>query len=247
MRLSVVLATFNEEQNLARCLAAVKGWAGEIIVVDGTSTDKTVAIAEKYGAKVTVTDNPPIFHLNKQKAIEQARGDWILQLDADEVVTPDLKKEIDSVLAADPPENGFWLPRSNFFLGKFLKKGGAYPDYTLRLYRRGKGRLPCKSVHEQAEVTGKTGYLKHDLLHYANETFYRYLEHFNRYTDLWAETVSGGFLANMLVRPLFDSRQGFFTIYFRHLGFLDGFPGFIWALFSSLNFPIAYFKSREKL
>src|SRR3989344_3749890 len=152
INLSVVLAVRNEEQNLSRCLQAVQNWPGEIVIVDGGSTDKTLEIARRFKARITVTTNPPIFHINKQKAIDMARGDWVLQLDADEVVTEKLRREIDQVVAKNPLENGFWIPRKNFFLGKFLTKGGAYPDYTMRLYRRGKGRLPCKSVHEQAVV-----------------------------------------------------------------------------------------------
>lgn len=245
MKLSVVLATFNEEQNLDRCLKAVYKWADEIVIVDGSSSDKTVAIAKKYHAAVIVTNNPPIFHINKQKAIDAAKGDWVFQLDADEVVTPELKKEIDSVIARNPIENGFWVPRKNWFLGKFLTKGGAYPDYTMRLYRNGKGRLPCKSVHEQAKIEGKVGYLKNPMLHFADPTFGRYIERFNRYTDLWARSVTGGLFSNLVWKPLFDDNQGFLSIYFRHLGFLDGFPGFIWAFFSALNFPIAYFKSLD--
>lgn len=245
MRISVVLAVRNEAQNIDRCLKAVFNWADEIVVVDGSSSDKTVDFAKKYKAIIAVTVNPPIFHINKQKAINMARGDWILQLDADEVATEQLKKEIDRIIAQNPLENGFWIPRKNFFLGKFLTKGGAYPDYTMRLYRRGKGSLPCKSVHEQAEVEGKTGYLKNPMLHYADPTFTRYLERFNRYTDLWAKEIEGGIITNLIWKPLFDRNQGFMTIYFRHLGFLDGFQGFVWALFSALNFPVAFFKSVE--
>lgn len=229
-----------------RCLESVKGLAEEIVIVDGGSTDRTPEIAKKFGAKVFVKDNPPIFHINKQRANDLASGEWVLQLDADEVVSPQLKKEIKDTINGNPAENGFWIPRANFFLGKFLTKGGTYPDYTLRLYRKSYGRLPCKSVHEQAEVKGEIGYLKNDLRHYADQTFGRYLFRFNRYTDLEAKTVSGGFVANVFIKPLIDRRQGFLTIYFRHLGFLDGFPGFVWALFSALHFPIAYFKSLEK-
>ena len=127
-----------------------------------------------------------------------------------------------------------------------MKKGGTYPDYTLRLYRNGEGKLPCKSVHEQAEVEGKVGFLKNDLLHFADESFERYISRWNRYTDLQAKGVKGGFITNIFIKPLFDSLQGFITIYFRHLGFLDGLPGFIWALFSALTIPISYFKSKER-
>lgn len=244
MRLSVTLAVYNEGKYLSHCLDSIKNIADEIVIVDGTSTDNTVAIAKKYNAKVLITSNPANFHINKRKANDSATGDWILQLDADEVVSPDLKDEIMTVVKSNPMENGFWIPRSNYFLGRFLKKGGTYPDYTLRLYRRGKGNLPAKDVHEQAVVAGATGYLKHDLLHYSNKTFGEYIEkRFNRYTDIMARKITGGFFLNVVWRPLFDANQGFLSIYFRHLGFLDGFPGYVWALFSALHFPIAYFKS----
>lgn len=243
-KLSVTLAVYNEERFLARTLEAVKGIADEIIIVDGQSTDKTVAIAKKFGAKVISKPNNHLnFHINKKIANDAATGEWILQLDADEVVSEALAKEIEKTINSNPEENGFWIPRANYFLGKFLRKGGVYPDYTLRLYRNGKGNLPAKSVHEQATVEGKVGYLKNDLLHYSNPTFGEYIDkRFNHYTDIMATEITGGMFSNVFWKPLFDSRQGFLIIYFRHLGVLDGFPGFVWALFSSLHLPIAYFK-----
>ncbi len=245
MTLTVTLAVFNEEKFLEKCLSSIKDIADEIIIVDGGSTDKTVQIAKKFKAKVFSVPNDPInFHKQKKLANSKAKGDWILQLDADELVSPKLSAEIKQTLESNPPENGFWIPRANFFLGRFLKKGGAYPDETLRLYRNGKGDLAAKNVHEQATVEGKVGHLKNDLLHYSNPTFGDYIEkRFNRYTDVMAKDIKGGFIRNIIWNPLFDSRQGFLVIYFRHLGFLDGFPGFVWALFSALHYPIAYFKS----
>ena len=169
MKLSVVLATYNEEKNLPACLESVAGWCSEIVVIDGSSRDHTIDIAQKFGARVTVTDNPPIFHINKQKAIDLARGEWILQLDADERVSRELKTEIDAAIK-NPDIDGYWLPRKNYFLGRFLTKGGQYPDYTLRLYRKGKGRLPLKDVHEQAIVLGEVGYLKNPLIRACHST-----------------------------------------------------------------------------
>ena len=127
--LSVVLAVFNEEKNLAACLESFKDIADEIVVVDGTSTDKTVEIAKKFGARVKVTTNKPNFHINKQMAIDMAKSDWILQMDADEHVSEEMKKEIRDILENDSKEyNGYWMPRKNWFLGRFLLKGGQYPD-----------------------------------------------------------------------------------------------------------------------
>lgn len=248
--ISVAIATYNEEDNLAECIKSIRSLAMEIIVVDGSSTDNTVKIAKKLGAKVLVTTNPPIFHINKQKAIDMCKGDWILQLDADERVTPELATEMMSVLK-ETDCNGFWLPRSNFFLGTYLRKGGQYPDYTLRLYRRGHGYLPCKSVHEQACVNGKTCYLKNDLLHIADPNFSRYLLRFDRYTTLIAnELVEDRVLLNLpnsLSYLLIKPAWWFLLTFFRHKGFVDGFPGFVFSLFSAFRFPVAYIKYWERV
>jgi glycosyltransferase involved in cell wall biosynthesis len=173
-KLSVALAVFNEEKNIERCIRSVKDFADEIIIVDGTSTDKTVELAKKYTSYITITSNPSNFHINKQKALDLCTGEWILQLDADEVVTSSLSKEIQKVMQEND-NNGYWIPRKNFFLGRFLMKGGQYPDYTLRLYRNGKAYLPQKDVHEQAVIIGKVGYLHEALLHYPYENFSFYL------------------------------------------------------------------------
>lgn len=245
-KISVVLAVYNEEDNLFSCLKSVQNFADEIVVVDGSSTDKTVKIAKEFNAKIISSDNPPNFHINKNIAIDAASKEWILQLDADEVVTKELAKEIKQVVSKGSQVSGFWIPRKNLFLGKFLTKGGQYPDYTLRLYKKGKGRLPEKDVHEQAVVEGRAEYLKNDLLHLRDKNFSIYTERFNRYTDFLANQLrQGGFTNNIfsftdyvLIKPLF----WFISSYIRHRGYVDGFPGFIFALFSALRFPIAYFK-----
>ena len=250
IKLSVVLAVFNEEKNLARCLESVKSLADEIVIVDGQSTDQTPAIAGKFKARVISTPNLPNFHVMKNMAIDAAKGDWILQLDADEPVTPELATEIQKVISSPDALDGYWVPRKNYFLGRFLTKGGQYPDYTLRLYRRGKGRLPAQSVHEQATVDGQVGFLTHDLLHYGTPDFENYLLRFNRYTSLTATQMAAdgvplntfSFLKYLLVKPI----SIFFSIYFRHLGLVDGFPGFVFALYSGLHYPVAYIKHWQK-
>lgn len=248
-KISVAIATFNEEENIGKCLKSVTDWVDEIVIVDGVSTDKTVDVAKKFNAKIIITDNPPIFHINKQKAIDACNSEWILQLDADEVVIEELKKEIIKVINLTP-NNGYWIPRKNFFLGKFLSKGGQYPDYSLRLYRRGKGRLPCKSVHEQVEVEGKVDYLKNPLLHYSYPDFSHYLLHFKRYTDIFADELREQnmkinllqTLNYLLIKPI----SWFLSTYLRHKGFVDGFAGFVFSFFSALRFPIAYIKYIKK-
>ncbi len=249
--LSVVLATYNEEKNLPACLDSVKDIADEIVIVDGTSKDKTVEIAKKYGARVKITTNKANFHINKQIAIDMATKDWILQLDADEHVSEEQKKEIKEVLDKKNNEfNGYWMPRKNWFLGRFLMKGGQYPDYTLRLYKKGKGRLPQKDVHEQAEVEGKAGYLKEALLHYPYRDFSTYLMKWNKYNNLSASQIKEKLkkknfsirilygIGYLFVKPVY----WFLSTYIRHKGFMDLWPGFIFSLFSSLRFPVSYIK-----
>lgn len=248
--ISMAMATFNEEANIRRNLDAVHDWVDEIIIVDESSTDSTVDIAKKYSkAKITKTLHEPIFHVTKQKAIDACNSDWILQLDTDEVVTPELRDEILKIVASNPPENGFWINRQNFFLGKFLKKGGIYPDPTIRLYRNGKGKLPCKDVHEQAVIDGTVGQLKNDLLHYSDPSFSRYLMRSDRYTSLLATELRDknvkinfiNFVSYFILKPIY----WFSLSYFRHRGYIDGFPGFVFAYYSSLRFPAAYTKLYE--
>lgn len=246
--LSVVLATFNEEKNIVDCLQSVKGLADEIIIVDGNSSDNTVEIAQKMGAKVEKAKNLPLFHINKQKAIDMATKDWVLQLDADERVTPELAKEIKRVIFdKDGDKNGYWIPRKNWYLGRFLMKGGQYPDYTMRLYKRGKGRLPQKDVHEQAVVEGNVGYLENPLVHIADPNFKRYLTRWNRYTRLIANKDIKKenkynpvtWVKYLVILPLW----WFLITYIRHKGFMDLWQGFVFSFFSSLRFPVAFLKS----
>ncbi len=282
MKLSVVLATFNEEKNIGDCLASVKDIADEIIIVDGTSSDKTVEIAKTYGAKITVTDNPPIFHINKQKALDQASFPWILQMDADERVSKALAQEIKKVITMTDEElhdyqkqlkkrdlflrhqalveardgkignadtdtyAAFFLPRKNYFLGRYLKYGGVYPDGVIRIVRKGKAHFPCKDVHEQIAVDGKVGWLENDLYHIDSPTFEKYLMRWNRYTTLFAKEHkerNSGFspmtiLKEMIIFPI----MWFFMTYVRHKGFLDSWQGLVFSFFSSLRFPVSYLK-----
>ena len=244
--LSVAIAVYNEEEKLAGCLSSVKGLADEIVVVDGGSTDRTVVIARGFGAKIAETDNPPVFHINKEKALSACRGAWILQLDADEVVTDALKEEIVTLIAESPKENGWYIPRKNFFLGHWMRKGGQYPDYVIRLVRRGKAHFPSKRVHEQIAVDGYTGYLKEPLLHNTFNSVAEYWKKARSYISLSAaemkerklpKNMANYFYYNS-IKPLFI----FFLLFLRHKGFMDGYVGFLFALFSALQYPLAYAK-----
>ena len=248
--LSIVLATYNEEENIGGCLQSIQRLATEIIVVDGSSQDKTREIAKKLGAKVFKVSNKPIFHLNKQLAVDKASGKWILQLDADEQISPELAQEIKTIVSQEVPQfSGYYLPRKNFFLTGFLTKGGQYPDYVIRLFLKGRGKFPCQSVHEQIIINGPVGYLTNPIIHYSDRHFSRYLIRFNRYTSLdasalYRQNIKPG-IALSINYFLFKPIAWFFSTFFRHKGFVDGLPGFIFSLMSSLRFPIIYLKFWE--
>src|SRR3989344_8275695 len=148
-KISAALAVYNEEKNVLDCLESLKKFANEIVVVDGTSTDRTAQIAKNFGARVITTQNKPMFHINKNMAIDACKNPWVFLMDADERISDGLADEIKKMVGKNPEQNGFWVPRRNWFLGGFLKKGGAYPDKVIRLFKKGKGRLPEVSVHEQ--------------------------------------------------------------------------------------------------
>lgn len=277
--ISVVLATHNEEKNIERCLKAVQDFADEIVIVDGESSDNTVKLAKKFGAKVISTTNKANFHINKQMGNQAAKGDLILQLDADEVVDEELKKFIkkihnvileehsddriplDSITSSSRTPTSFqsdkknnfpsaWsIARKNLFLGKFLTKGGQYPDAVIRLFVNGKAYLPAKDVHEQMVVEGEIEMAEGHLIHYANPTFQDYLRKLNTYTSFKAsqldeQKIQISFI-NSINYLLWKPFATWFSIFLRHKGFVDGLPGFVFALFSGLHHVVAYLKLWE--
>ncbi len=248
---SVAIAVYNEEKKLEACLSFVAPWVHEIVLVDAGSGDRTLEIAKKYNARIMSTDNPPIFHINKQKALEACHGEWILQLDADEVVTSDLRAEILAVLCPtssvlSPKFNGYYIPRKNFFCGHWMRKGGQYPDYVIRLVRRGYAHFPCKSVHEQIGVDGPVGYLKNPLSHRSYDSIAEYWHKANSYIDLQADEMKHQKLAvNLVTWFVYNAVKPsvtFILLYVRHKGFLDGYWGLLFALFSALHHPMAYMR-----
>lgn len=251
--ISVVLATHNEEKNILRCLNSIKDFADEVIVVDGESTDKTVELCQHFGAKVITTTNKSNFHINKQMAMDAATGDLILQMDADEEVDSELKDfilKMKSNTRTNSTEVVAWyLRRKNFFLGKFLKKGGQYPDPVIRLYKKGFAYLPQENVHEQMTVNGTVETAPGHLLHYAFPDFKTYMRKFNTYTSFEAERLhTKGILPSahnafryFLIKPV----HMFLLLFLRHRGYVDGFTGFTFALMSSLHHPFVYLKLQE--
>jgi glycosyltransferase involved in cell wall biosynthesis len=253
IRLSVALAVYNEEANIGPCLESVKDIADEIVVLDGASTDRTVEIAKGLGATVISDENRTNFHINKQKAIDACHGIWILQLDADERLSSMLAKEIQAIVTGDSSKmaDAYYLKRRNYFLGRWMNKGGMYPDPVIRLFQKGRAHLPAANVHELMKVDGTTKWLANDLMHIADPTFSRYLMRSNRYTTLqaeeWLKTGKIGIDQSDIWKYLiWKPLVRFFTIYIRHKGFQDGFPGFIFAYYSGLHIASSYVKYWEK-
>jgi len=244
MKLSLCIAVYNEEKNLHYPMDSAIDIVDEVIIVDGGSTDKTIEIAKSYGKKVKIinSDNPIMFHKNKQKAIEAAQGEWIIQLDADEVLSQELKQEITKLPHGTNDPVAFWVPRKNWFLTGFLMKGGQYPDYTIRLYKNGFAKFPCKDVHENVEVNGQIGFLKNPLLHYADPDFSRYLARWDRYTTAEVERMPKDMKLNFFNYFVWKPKITFLMMYFRHKGFMDGFPGFVFCLFSAIRYWVIYIK-----
>lgn len=227
-RLSVVVVTLNEEERLRACLESV-AWADEIVVVDAESTDKTVPIAHEYTDKVSVRPWPG-FAAQKNFAIEQATGDWILSLDADERVTPELRERIGAILKDDGPADGYALPRRNIFWGAWVRHGGLYPDYQLRLFRRRAGRFVENAVHESVTVAGRVEALAEPLLHHSYRDLEDFVRRSNRYSTLsaqdWIRRGRRTGLLGLVSRPL----GRFLSMYIVHRGFLDGWRGFVLAV-----------------
>jgi len=247
--LSVVLITYNEEANLPRTLESVvplvRDGRGEIIVVDSGSTDRTLEIARSFGAQVFVEPWKG-FAAQKNSAMEKASGDWVLQLDADESLETELRAEIDATLRAAPAVNGFWIPRKNFFLGRWICHGGFYPDPKLRLVRRGAGKFEEYGAHPTMKVEGATPRFKHALLHHAYPTLRGYIDHMNSYSSSGATiALANGHrsfsLINIVLRPLLT----FVYNYFIRLGFLDGREGLLLHLYHSAYVSWKYAKAWE--
>lgn len=231
-KLSAVIITRDEERNIRECLESIK-WVDEIVVVDSESADRTVDICREYTGKVFVEEWKG-FGRQKNAAIERTENEWILNIDADERVVPGLKGEIKRFLEDETDFDGFYIPRKSFFLGKWIKHCGWYPDYNLRLFKKGKGRFNERGVHESARLDGKIGYLKNPLEHYTYDSISDFLERMDRYSTLSAREMfkdgrRAGFF-DILFRP----ELTFLKMYFMKMGFLEGYRGAILsALYSA--------------
>lgn len=245
-KLSVIIITQNEEKNIRDCLESVR-WADEIIVVDANSSDSTVSICREFTDNIFEREWPG-FAAQKQFALDKATHDWVLSIDADERVTPELREEIQQILTEqNKTEDGYKIPRLSYFLGKEIRRSGWYPGYQLRFFRREKTKVSTSRVHEGFLVNGSVGFLQSDLLHFTHPSVEESLKRMNRYSSLEAldrferkkkKTVRW---YHFIVHPFSAFARQFFV----HQGYRDGIPGFILALISGTVKMALYMKLWE--
>ncbi len=237
--LSVAIITLNAGRSLEACLKSV-AWAADIVVVDSGSTDVTIEIARRHNARVVHQDWLG-YGKQKQFAVTQAKHPWVLSLDADERVSPELRASIERELHA-PRFHACEFPRRNRFMGRWLKHGEGYPDWSLRLFHRDHAAWSDDPIHEKVIAHGAVGRLTGDLLHESEDGLGDYLAKQNRYTTLAAEQLYARgkrtSAAKMLLSPLFR----FVKFYFLRLGFLDGVPGLVHIAIGCFNSFMKYAK-----
>lgn len=245
-KLSVVIICRDEADNIRACLESVK-WAGEIVIVDSGSADGTLEIAREYTDRIIHHDWEG-YGPQKEFALAQAGGDWILNIDADERVSPQLAVEIQKLLArGDTPHAGFTVPRRTFYLGKWIAHGGWYPDRNLRLTRCGAGHWGEATVHEAMTVNGTVGKLNGDIFHYTYRNISDHLRVIDEFTTLAAEKMFTAGKRRALLNLMFNPPWKFLRMYVLRLGFLDGTAGFMVAALGSYYVFLKYAKLRELL
>ncbi|MBM3205387.1 glycosyltransferase family 2 protein [Candidatus Shapirobacteria bacterium] len=230
--ISAVVLTKNEEKNLPECLGLVK-WCDEILVIDDNSIDKTGEIAKKFGAKVFTHALNNNFAQQHNFGLQKAKGEWVLFVDADERVSPELRKEILKSIKQSKA-NGFYLKRQDFWGGQALRYGETAKVRLLRLAKKGKGEWR-REVHETWEIEGEKGELKNPLWHYPHQSLSEFLEHINFHSTLHAQALKKEGVKPSLSRIIFYHKAKFIQNYIFRLGFLDGTPGIIVALMMSFH------------
>jgi glycosyltransferase involved in cell wall biosynthesis len=243
--LTVITISLNEEMNIVPCLESVR-WADEIIVVDSGSSDRTVELARQFTSNVFSIDWQS-YGAARNFGMSHATGEWILWLDADERVTPELAGEIREILKRDDERIvGYAIARRAYFLGRWIKHCGWYPSRVVRLFRKQHGRFTERRVHEKLELKGETAPTRFDLLHFTDPDLHHYLLKFNKYTSLGADDLYGAGrrfrISDLILRPIFQ----FFKMYLLRRGFLDGMPGFILCVLSSAYVFAKYAKVWER-
>jgi len=244
MSLSVTIICLNEADDIRACLDSVR-WADEIVVCDSGSTDGTLEICRERGARVFV-DAWRGFSAHKNLAIERATAEWILSLDADERVPPELAREIQAVVRDPQAADGYTVARRNYFLGQWIRHGGWYPDRTVRLFRRGRGRFLPRAVHEAIQVEGTTGEFVEPLEHFTYRSLSEYLQRMDRYSSLAAEELWNAGrrarVSDLCLRP----PAMFLRMYLLQQGVRDGVAGLVLAGLYAAQTLAKYAKLWEK-
>jgi len=244
IKVSCIIITHNEEENLADCLESVK-WCNEIILVDSGSTDKTLEIAEKFGAKVFKKELTG-FGDQKRYAVSLASNEWIFSIDADEIVNKELNENIlKRFKTSENLPHGFLVQRRLCFLGREFKYGRESDEFLLRLFNKKSGNFNSAKVHESVEIKGETEKLQGLLIHNSYKTLHQYFQKFNDYTtraaiELNEKRKTKNVLLVYLLFPVY-----FLKNYFLNRNFLNGIEGLIWAFFSSCYPIVKYSKLRD--
>ncbi len=238
--LSVIVITKDEAVNIRECLESV-AWASEIIVVDSASTDGTLEIAHEFTQHVHVHADWPGFGAQKNRALSYASKEWVLSLDADERVTPELRSEIEAVLK-NPQADGYDIPRLSNFCGRFIRHAGWHPDYVLRLFRRGKGRFSDSLVHESIQLQGTKARLQQPLLHYSYRDLEDVIAKLNSYSSAASVMLERKGKKGSLAQAIVHGVWAFIRTYFLRRGFLDGREGFMLAVMNAENSYYRYIK-----
>jgi glycosyltransferase involved in cell wall biosynthesis len=228
--LSVILITRNEEANLDDCLASLEGIAQQIVVVDTNSSDRTLEIAQKYGATISQPPDWPGFGPQKNRALDLATGEWVLSLDADERLTPALKSEILTAIHHSAHVDCFAIPRLSWYCGRFIRHSGWSPDYVDRLFKRGTARFSDDLVHERLIPNGQVAKLNNPMLHYSFMNFSQVLNKIDRYSTASAlQAYARGKRSNPC-KAILHGLWAFFRTYILKAGFLDGKHGLALAI-----------------
>jgi len=243
--LSAVIISKNEEHNIKNCVDHLIEWVDEIVIFDSFSTDRTTAVLEEYGsAKIKISRIEwQGFARTKNLAIEAASGDWILSIDADEIVTTELRDEI-RPMVGNAEHDGYLVPRLLYFCNHPVRYGGSYPDHQLRLFRKNAGRFEETPVHEYVKLSSKPGRLKNHMLHYSYRTMFDYWARLNRYTELDAEKKFKQGKRFRFYRVFVLQLELVKRLVLR-LGILDGFPGIFYHIFSAVSSLVKYAKLWE--
>ena len=241
MSISVIIITRNNEATIRRCLESI-AWAGEIVVVDSGSTDRTRDICGEFTSKVSQPADWPGHGPQKNRALDLVTGDWVFSIDSDEWITPEVRAEIEAAVAAPGEHTAFMLPRRSSFCGRYMRYSGWWPDYVRRLFRRGMARFSDDEGHDRLIVKGAVGRLSRPILHETVTSLDQLIDKMNAYSAMTARNLHQRGRSASIFTALFHGAWAFFRTYFLRAGFLDGREGLMLAIANAENSYYRYAK-----